>query len=73
MLLYKPWRRRIDQRRLRCATFEPLPTEAEADVGDRQAKDEERVDHQSKAAHISVEPIETTDAAVLAGPSESRI
>ena len=32
MILYKPWRRHIDRKRLRNATFEPLPAESEAEV-----------------------------------------
>lgn len=71
MLLYKPWRRRIDRKRLMNATFEPL--EAPADV-ESEHEVETPVEYHmkkdgSKTVDVSIESIEGTD---LAGPSGSR-
>ncbi|KAF2248369.1 NicO-domain-containing protein [Trematosphaeria pertusa] len=74
VILYKPWRRRIDKKRLRNATFEPLPpntyTDAETDEdredGSKQVKDG------VKGADVDIEPVEATDAAGPAGPAVNR-
>jgi high-affinity nickel-transport protein len=68
VILYKPWRRRIDKKRVRNAHFEPLPqdlvaTPRDADeLHDAPASGSEGV----KALDIKVQPIEATD---VAGPA----
>ena len=68
MLLYKPWRRRVDQRRMRNATFEPLSEEASPEAGGEDVDEMDRKADRPKAVDVSVEPIEATDAA---GPVEA--
>ena len=68
MLLYKPWRRRIDQKRVGRAHFEPLPQSASLAGpvdGERQNIDGVDMDH-SKKADISIAPVEATD---VGGPA----
>lgn len=69
VLLYKPWRRRIDRKRARNAHFEPLAQDA---VVGREPVDEEdsnaagSIKGDRKDVHVGVTAVETTD---LAGPS----
>jgi high-affinity nickel-transport protein len=67
-LLYKPWRRRIDKKRVRNAHFEPLaqdPTTAQRD--DEELQDSLPTDRNgAKDLNINVEPVEATD---IAGPA----
>lgn len=70
VLLYKPWRRRIDRKRLRNVNFEPLPADTGAEAEDDvESRDSGRAKEQPKTFDVSVQPVETTDAA---GPSTSR-
>lgn len=65
MLLYKPWRRRIDKKRVSNAHFEPLPQNPSA----TQPDDEEQQNlpesnrNRSKDVDVYVEPVDTTGAA----------
>jgi high-affinity nickel-transport protein len=65
VLIYKPWRRRIDKKRVRNAHFEPL-SQDQATAG----LEEEELQHAPVASNdvpkdmgVSVEPVEVTDAA----------
>ncbi|KAF9737715.1 hypothetical protein PMIN02_004603 [Paraphaeosphaeria minitans] len=71
VLLYKPWRRRIDRKRMRNATFEPLDAQAEDEFEGEMGRDAQNrtTKDDSKTAEVGIEPVETTDAA---GPSTSR-
>ncbi|KAI4615435.1 uncharacterized protein J4E87_009113 [Alternaria ethzedia] len=67
VLLYKPWRRRIDRKRVNNAHFEPLPQE-----NDVRGSDEEHnrgivpsSTTQTKAVEVNIEPVE----AIGAGPA----
>ncbi|KAI4907684.1 hypothetical protein J4E90_009090 [Alternaria incomplexa] len=67
VLLYKPWRRRIDRKRVNNAHFEPLPQE-----NDVPGSDEEHnrgivpsSTTQAKAVEVNIEPVE----AIGAGPA----
>lgn len=68
VLLYKPWRRRIDKKRLGNAHFEPLSQgplaaqELEEEVEDRPVSDQA----QSKDVNVDVVPVEIT---AHAGPA----
>ncbi|KAJ4294047.1 Mitochondrial beta-keto-acyl synthase [Kalmusia sp. IMI 367209] len=74
VLLYKPWRRRVDQKRMRNATFEPLPTQGDVEVEDGEEREDlsERRNDTSKAMDVSIEPVEVTDAAGPSGPPETQ-
>lgn len=73
MLLYKPWRRRIDRKRVRNAHFEPLSQNI-----DIQRDDEELVEGPTVAkkgvdeTEINIEPVQSTDTAGPAGSSAPR-
>jgi high-affinity nickel-transport protein len=71
VLLYKPWRRRIDRKRLRNAAFEPLGAQAEVNNDGETVNymDNRTTRDDSKTVDVSIEPVETVDAA---GPSGSR-
>jgi high-affinity nickel-transport protein len=65
VLLYKPWRRRIDKKRLGDAHFTPLP---QSPNNNTPGEEEEQIGasttaERSKTFDITVEPVETTDAA----------
>ncbi|RAR13036.1 high affinity nickel transport protein nic1 [Stemphylium lycopersici] len=68
VLLYKPWRRRIDNRRATNAHFEPLPQDQETPEPNREelryAPGQENV--YTKDVDVNVEPVEATD---VAGPA----
>ena len=72
MLLYKPWRRRIDKKREQKAHFVPLPQsgDARSDINDENV---ERIMTPTKGAHgaaeINIAPARATDAAGPAGGS----
>jgi high-affinity nickel-transport protein len=74
VLLYKPWRRRVDRKRVRNAHFEPLPQNSEAQRDD----DEELVESPTVAkkgvdeTEINIEPVQSTDTAGPAGSSAPR-
>jgi high-affinity nickel-transport protein len=66
VILYKPWRRRVDKKRVRNARFEPLSQ----DAATARAEDEEEQQSAPRAqksgtkdVDVYVEPIEATDAA----------
>ena len=66
VILYKPWRRRIDRKRVRNAHFEPLSQ----DAATTRAEDEEEQQNMLRAqksvtkdVDVNIEPIETTEAA----------
>ncbi|KAI8941980.1 hypothetical protein NX059_000091 [Plenodomus lindquistii] len=69
VLVYKPWRRRIDKKRARNAHFEPLPQNlitvepADEEIANTGATTNK---NDSKDVDVSVVAVETTD---LAGPS----
>jgi high-affinity nickel-transport protein len=65
VLIYKPWRRRVDKRRLQAATFEPLS------VRDDVIEEEELASRPvvTKTMGANVEPVETTGQA---GPHTGR-
>jgi high-affinity nickel-transport protein len=67
VLLYKPWRRRIDRKRVNNAHFEPLPQENDVPVSDEEHHREAFASSttQAKAVDVNVEPVEATD---IAGP-----
>jgi high-affinity nickel-transport protein len=74
VLLYKPWRRRVDRNRVRNAHFEPL-----AQSSERQRNEEEELQDcprvgkdGAKAPKVDVASIEVTDAAGLASGSTAR-
>jgi high-affinity nickel-transport protein len=54
VLLYKPWRRRIDRKRLRNATFEPLP--AESDAGVQEDVEAESSGRKNGNSNVQVRP-----------------
>jgi high-affinity nickel-transport protein len=68
VLLYKPWRRRIDKKRARNAHFDPLEqsneglTEEEEEL---ETRPKDRTDAKNGAGdvEVNVEPVEVTDAA----------
>lgn len=65
VILYKPWRRRIDKRRVRDAHFEPLsqdPSNARAEEEEIQAPAATRQDV-IKDPNVNIEPVERTDEA----------
>jgi len=68
VILYKPWRRRVDKKRIGNAHFEPLAQDPDVPRRD----DEERqvpttaISTDTKDINVSVEPIQATDTA---GPS----
>ncbi|PSN74626.1 NicO-domain-containing protein [Corynespora cassiicola Philippines] len=72
ILLYKPWRRRVDKTRVRDAHFEPLPqspilardTENDVESGSQPTK------YGTAGPQVYVEPAKATDAA---GPGESSV
>ncbi|KAF1967735.1 high affinity nickel transport protein nic1 [Bimuria novae-zelandiae CBS 107.79] len=73
VLLYRPWRRRVDRKRMRNATFQPLPAEADVVADDDESREGERTKDLSKAVDISVKPVGVTDPTGPAGPSGSRL
>jgi high-affinity nickel-transport protein len=65
VLFYKPWRRRIDKKRVSDAHFEPLSQDLETN---EPQDEEQRTVPQSMATYakdvdVSVEPVEATDVA----------
>lgn len=71
VLLYKPWRRRIDRKRTTNAHFEPL-----AQTNEGQREDEDELEESPKkgtaGTAITTVPVETTDAAGPAGITAAR-
>ncbi|EOA83500.1 hypothetical protein ACJQWK_00326 [Exserohilum turcicum] len=66
VLLYKPWRRRIDKKRVSNAHFEPLSQDQEA-MGPSEEDDVPGPDTaHTKDVNVTVEPIEATN---VAGPA----
>lgn len=69
VVLYGPWRRRVDRKRARDAHFEPLeqdgPVRAEGDEDEEDSVDGVR--SLGKGAGVLVRPVEETDAAGPAG------
>lgn len=63
MLLHKPWRRRVDRKRLRNAAFEPLPAQVSSETGSLEPQD---MGDRSKKVDVKIEPVEDIDAS---GPS----
>jgi high-affinity nickel-transport protein len=65
VLIYKPWRRRVDNQRLRGATFEPLPTHDEGIPENSIRREEESTNTPivTKTMGANVESVESTDAA----------
>lgn len=75
VLLYKPWRRRVDKKRAKRAHFVPLPQSSDI----RRDLDDEDVESTPtptkdgiSGAEIHIAPVETTDAAGPAGGSVER-
>ncbi|RYO24155.1 hypothetical protein AA0111_g8690 [Alternaria arborescens] len=68
VLLYKPWRRRIDRKRVNNAHFEPLPQENEITEPDEENPREvpASITTYTKDVDVNVEPVEATD---IAGPA----
>jgi nickel/cobalt transporter (NiCoT) family protein len=68
VLLYKPWRRRIDRKRLGNAHFEPLPQSPDTAVrnDEEQSIDVADRDEATKNVDVVVQSVEATD---LAGPA----
>jgi high-affinity nickel-transport protein len=68
VILYKPWRRRIDKKRVRNAHFEPLPQNLVATTRDAdEPHDAPAIGSDGmKGLDIKVQPIEATD---VAGPA----
>jgi high-affinity nickel-transport protein len=65
VILYQPWRRRIDKRRIGEAHFEPLPqspTTATPNEEEQQTG-AALTAGQPKTFDVNVEPVEATDAA----------
>jgi high-affinity nickel-transport protein len=65
VLLYKPWRRRIDKKRIGDAHFTPLPQSPNTNT---PGEEEEQIGasataERSKTFDVTVEPVETTNAA----------
>lgn len=65
MLIYKPWRRRLDKRRLRDAAFESLPTHDEGVPEDGGQREEEptRPPIVTKTMGAIVKPVQSTNTA----------
>ena len=65
MLFYKPWRRRIDRKRIGEAHFEPLSQSPTADApNEEEQQDGTTVEaDQPKVFNVRVEPAGTSDAA----------
>jgi high-affinity nickel-transport protein len=68
VILYRPWRRRVDMKRVRNAHFEPLSQDPNsARVGDEELQASPVTDSApTKNLDIAIEAVEATDAA---GPS----
>jgi high-affinity nickel-transport protein len=69
VLLYGPWRRRVDKKRMQNTYFEPVLADAAraTDCGETRGQDEQRCAKDgAKGADVKVKPVEATDAA---GPS----
>ncbi|KAF1834923.1 NicO-domain-containing protein [Decorospora gaudefroyi] len=68
VLLYKPWRRRIDKKRVNNAHFEPLSQDLNTaiPVDEEQRNTPESNGTYSKDVSVNVEPLEVTD---IAGPA----
>jgi high-affinity nickel-transport protein len=69
VLLYKPWRRRVDKKRLGNAHFEPLPQSTDA-IGrndEEQQSSSTTAGEGLKDVHVVVQSVEATD---LAGPAQ---
>lgn len=65
VILYKPWRRRIDKRRVRDAHFEPLsqdPSNIRVEEEEIQVAATARQDV-IKDPNVNIEPVERTDGA----------
>lgn len=65
MVLYKPWRRRVDKQRVRNAHFEPLsqdPTNAQGEGEEVEVPSTTRQERVKDVA-VDVNAIEATDAA----------
>lgn len=77
VILYKPWRRHVEKKRLQRAHFEPMPTEDRDGHEDDNVEEEEesvqdRTKDSKKDVGVSIHPVETTDEAGPAGPSTQR-
>jgi high-affinity nickel-transport protein len=72
VLLYKPWRRRVDRNRVRNAHFELLPQSNERQCDEeKELQDSPRVGKDgAKALRVDVASIEVTNAA---GPASGSI
>jgi high-affinity nickel-transport protein len=68
VLLYKPWRRRVDKKRLGSAHFEPLPQNPAIAVSDEEEQQSSSTGGNvgTKDVGVVVQSIEATD---LAGPA----
>ena len=68
MLLYKPWRRRVDKTRLGNAHFEPLSQNPDTAVrrDEEQQSSPRATGERTKDVDVVVQSIEATD---LAGPA----
>jgi high-affinity nickel-transport protein len=68
VILYRPWRRRIDRKRVRDAHFEPLSQDpSSAHVDDEELQVSPVLNRGlTKDLDITVEPVEATE---VAGPS----
>lgn len=64
VILYKPWRRRIDKKRLGNAHFEPLPQNPSTQTPEDEYLQDAREESlsQNKGARVSVAHVEATDA-----------
>ncbi|KAF1961568.1 high affinity nickel transport protein nic1 [Byssothecium circinans] len=72
VILYRPWRRHIDKKRMQHANFEPVLAENEAEVDNDETPDATEqwtTKRDAKAMDVDVKPVEATDAA---GPSVPR-
>jgi high-affinity nickel-transport protein len=67
-LLYKPWRRRVDKKRLGNAHFEPLPNNSGTAVCNEEEQQVSPTigDNRTKDVDVVVQSVEVTD---LAGPA----
>jgi high-affinity nickel-transport protein len=74
VLLYKPWRRRVDRNRVCNAHFEPLPQSSERQRDEEEElQDSPRVGKDgAKAPRVDVASIEVTDTAGPASGSTAR-
>lgn len=73
VVLYGPWRRRVDRERAQMAYFEPLRQDSSAGLDEEDPQPEELSTNKGKKnAGVTVKPVENTDAAGPVGVGAAR-